>query len=86
MKLQGVPEVEMQYVRQETTRICQAILLEERTKLPEVIDIVHRLGSKRPNNSKPRSILMQFTQQVYSDAVWKAAKKSTYLQTKRSEV
>lgn len=76
----------MQYVRQETTRICQAVLQEERTKLPEVTDIVHRLGSKRPNNSKPSSIIMQFTLRVYRDAVWKAAKKSTYLQTERFEV
>lgn len=52
-------------------------------KFPDVIDTVHRLGQLKENNTRPRAVILQFTLRVYRDAVWKAAKNSTFLQSKK---
>lgn len=83
LRLYGVPEAEKEEnAREETINICQAVLPEHKSKLPDVIDSVHRLGRRKKDNSKPRGIILQFTSRVYRDAVWKAAKKSAYLRDK----
>lgn len=78
LRLNGIPEtVENQQVRLEVIKICQAILPEDKKRLPEVIDTVHRLGTKNPKG--PRSVIIQFSSRVHRAAVWTAAKNSRYL-------
>ena len=57
--------------------ICQAVLPEDKKRLPEVIDTVHRLGTK--NAKGPRSVIIQFSSSIHKAAVWVAAKNSQYL-------
>lgn len=63
--------------------ICQAVLPDFKAKIPDGIDTVHRLGQLKGDDSKPRGIILQFTSRILCDAVWKAAKKSTYLQSNK---
>lgn len=79
LKLYGLPEEANEQVRQEAVKICQAVLPEEKVKLGEAIDVVHRLGKKRQNDSRPRPIILRFVARLYRDAVWRAAKNSAYL-------
>ncbi|CAL8362288.1 unnamed protein product [Gadus morhua 'NCC'] len=75
-----------QNVRQEVIRICQSILPEPKARLPDVIDSVHRLGQPKKDATKPRGIILQFGGRIYRDAdwkAWKAAKKSTFLQSNK---
>lgn len=85
LRLFGVPEADQQDVRQEAISVCQAILPAEKTRLSSLIDTVHRLGRKKEKEprspDKPRGIIIQFTSRVTRDAIWKAAKKSEYLQS-----
>lgn len=83
LRLFGVAENKDQNVRQEVIHICQSILPEHKDKLPDVIDSVHRLGQLKKGATKPRGIIMQFSARIYRDAVWKAAKKSTFLQNNK---
>lgn len=75
LRLNGAPEkIENQQVRIKVIKICQAILPEDKKRLPEMIDTVHRLGA---NNAKgSRSISIQFSSRVHRAAVWAAAKNS----------
>ena len=66
-------------MRQEIIKVCRAILPEEKAKLTDVIDTVHRLGTRRQGDSMPRGFILQFTSRFYKDATWKAAKKSTFV-------
>ena len=71
---------------QEVIRICQSILPEHKARLPDVIDSVHRLGQPKKDATKPRGIILQFGGRIYRDAdwkAWKAAKKSTFLQSNK---
>lgn len=78
LRLNGIPEtVENQQIRLEVIKICQAVLPEDKKRLPEVIDTVHRLGTKNPKG--PRSVIIQFSSRVHRGAVWAAAKNSRYL-------
>ncbi|KAJ0057693.1 hypothetical protein NL108_011915 [Boleophthalmus pectinirostris] len=80
LKLYGVPEtVIKEEVKKDTIRICQSVFPEGKQKLPDVIDIVHRLGKMRENENKPRGIILRFSSRTYRDAVWKAAKNSSFL-------
>lgn len=67
LRLYGVPENKEQDVRTQVMKICQAILPEYKTKLPDAIDTVHRLGQPKKDVSKPRGIIMQFTGRFYRD-------------------
>lgn len=81
LKLHGVPEtVSKEKIKDETIKICQAILPEKKSSLPDVIDTAHRVGKKPENSSKPRGIILQFTSRSTRDAVWKAAKNHPFLQ------
>ena len=44
------------------------------------IEAVHRLGPKRKEQTDSRGILMRFISCALRDAIWKAAKKSSFLQ------
>ncbi len=78
LKLYGLAEKENQDVRREVVQVCQSVLPEAKDKLPDVVDTVHRLGHRKPNNNQPRGIIMQFTSSIYRDAVWRSAKKSAF--------
>lgn len=79
LKLYGLTERDKQDVRQEVIKVCRSVIPEMQDKSPDVVDTVHRIGPKRSNNNQPRGIIIQFTSRIYRDAVWRAAKKSTYL-------
>ena len=79
LRLNGVSElIEKDQVRMEVIRICQAVVPENKKRLPEVIDTVHRLGAKKKDGSA-RSIIIQFSSRVHRAAVWAAAKDCQYL-------
>ncbi|KAJ8002244.1 hypothetical protein DPEC_G00177890 [Dallia pectoralis] len=44
---------------------------------------VHRLGQPKKDATKPREIILLFGACTYRDTVWKAAKKSTFLQNNK---
>jgi len=79
LRLYGVEETEKENIRRKAIEICQAVLPEEKNRLADTIDTVHRLGTKRQNDHRPRGIIIQFIARVCRDAVWKAAKTSPYL-------
>lgn len=81
LKLHGVPEAARENVREEVIRICQEVLPQEKGKLPDAIDIAHRLGSKRLNETRPRAVIIRFVVRRYREAVWKAAKNNPFLQS-----
>ncbi|MEQ2205171.1 hypothetical protein XENOCAPTIV_027483 [Xenoophorus captivus] len=70
----GVAESEKKDVRARVSEICQDLLPEHKTKFAETIDTVHRLGRKRPPDSKPRGIIIQFSTGLCRDAIWKEVK------------
>ncbi len=76
--LYGIPERKRKDVRGRVIDVCQHILPEDKDKLPNVIDTVHRLGRKQPN--KTRGNILQFACSFYRDAVWRAANESTLIQ------
>ncbi|GAA6075855.1 uncharacterized protein LOC107689943 [Tachysurus ichikawai] len=55
LKLYGIPEAAGENVLNEVICICQEVLPQEREKLRDVIDVAHRLGTKRPNESRPQA-------------------------------
>lgn len=79
LKLYGLAEKEKQDVQQEVIQVCRSVLPEAKDKLPDVVDMVHRLGLMKPSNNQPRGVIIQFTSRIYRDAVWRSAKKSTFL-------
>ncbi|KAI7791750.1 hypothetical protein IRJ41_006915 [Triplophysa rosa] len=78
LRLFGVPETYKENIRSEVIRVCGETYPEARSKYPDAVDSVHRLG-KGGDNTRPRAIIMQFTSRVVRDALWKAAKKSQFL-------
>lgn len=72
LKLYGIPESTVD-VKMETIQICQSILPRDQNKLAEAIDIVHRLGKRKPGVSKPRGVILRFLLRIYWDAVWATA-------------
>lgn len=83
LKLYGVRETEAEDVRREVIKICQALLPEEKSRLVDGIEAVHRLGPKRKEQKDSRVIIMKFISRALRDAVWKAAKKSSFLQVNK---
>ncbi|CAI5678548.1 unnamed protein product [Oreochromis niloticus] len=80
LRLYGVPELEKEDVRAKAIEICQTVLPAEKEKLPEVLDIAHRVGKPKQNDPRPRGIIIRFISRRIRDAVWKAAKNNTFLQ------
>ncbi|GAA6091646.1 uncharacterized protein LOC107689943 [Tachysurus ichikawai] len=81
LKLYGIPEAARKNVLDEVIHICQEVLSQEREKLPDVIDVTHRLGTKCPNESRPRVVIIRFVVRRYREAMWKAAKNNPFLQS-----
>ncbi len=79
LRVHGVPENEREDVRGKIVDVCQQLLPDAKDKLPDAVDIVHRLGRKRLHDNKPRGIIVQFTSRFQRDAVWRAAKESVFL-------
>ena len=79
LKLFGLAETRDENVREEVIKICQAVLPEERRKLPDAIDVAHRLGRKKAQETRPRPIIFRFVTRLHRDALWKAAKNCSYL-------
>ncbi len=82
LRLQGLPEDREEAVRARVTSVCQAVLPEEKETLPAAIDVAHRVGKLRQDNTKPRGVIMRFISRRCRDAVRKAAKNNSYLQNK----
>lgn len=80
LRIAGIPE-SVQDIRLEVVKICQNVLPSAKDKLSDVIDVVHRLGKMQQGGPKerPRVTIMQFSVRSYRDAIWKAAKNSSYL-------
>jgi len=78
LRLFGVSENYKEDIRSEVIRICGETYPEAKSKYPDAVDTVHRLG-RRSDNKRPRAIIIQFTSRVVRDALWRAAKKSQYL-------
>lgn len=80
LRIGGIPESAHEDIRLEVVKICQKVLPSAKDKLPEVIDVVHRLGKIQQGGSqRSRATIMQFSVRSYRDAVWKAAKNSSFL-------
>lgn len=79
LRLYGLPEAIKENVREEVIRVCQELLPHEATKLPDAIDVTHRLGTKRANETRPCATIIRFSARRFRDAVWKAAKSSEFL-------
>lgn len=82
LRLHGLPENREENVRALVSTVCQTILPEEKEMLPAAIDVAHRVGKPRQDNTKPRSVIVMFISRRYKEAVWKAAKNNSYLQNK----
>lgn len=82
LRLYGVSEAEKENVRAEVISVCQEVLPSEREKLPDAIDVAHRVGKLRQDNPRPRGIILRFISRQHRDAIWKAAKNSVFLQSK----
>lgn len=83
LRLFGVKEEQQEDTWKVAVEICQATLPECKNQLYDTIDTVHRVGSKRPNNTSPRPIIIQFISRRTRDSLWKAAKTSPFLKENR---
>lgn len=82
LRLHGLTETREEDVRARVISVCQTILPEEKVKLADAVDVAHRVGRPRQDNTKPRGVIMRFTSRRFRNAVWKAAKNSSFLQNK----
>lgn len=80
LRISGIPESAREDIRLEVVKICQNVLPSAKDKLSDVIDVVHRLGKMQQGGAdRPRVTIMQFSVRSYRDAIWKAAKNSSFL-------
>ncbi len=81
LRLTGVPESNQEDVRSRAITIRQEVLPDKRDTLAEHVDTVHHLGRRRQpaEGANPRGIIIQFISRISRDAVWRAAKTSSYL-------
>lgn len=49
--------------------MSQEVLPHEAMKLPDAVDVAHRLGTKRANKTRPRTTIIRFTARRFRDAV-----------------
>lgn len=82
LRLHGLKETTEEDGRAQVVSVCLAILSEEKTKLPDFIDVAHWVGKPRQDDTKPQGVIMRFTARRFRDAVWKAAKNNSFLQNK----
>lgn len=86
LRIYGMQEREREDVRERVIQVCQQLLPDAKDKLSFVVDTVHRLGHKRPAGDKPRGIIFQFTSRFYRDAVWRAAKDSSFIRSNNLKI
>ena len=55
---------------------------QRRVKLPDAIDVAHRVGKQLQDDQRPRGIIIRFISRRHRDAIWKAAKNNNFLQSK----
>ncbi|KAK7879348.1 hypothetical protein WMY93_033871 [Mugilogobius chulae] len=79
LRLLGVKETEKEDARKIAIEICQAVLPEQKKRIRDTIDTVHRVGAKLPNANKSRTIIIQFISRVTRDGLWKPTKTSPFL-------
>lgn len=79
LRIQGLPEKNEEDVRHEIIKICQCLLPQYKDKVPDVVEVAHRLGRKKPGGSIPRGIIFQFTSRFFRDAEWHADKDADFL-------
>lgn len=79
LRLFGLEEKENRDERKEVIKICQALLPEMKNELPSSIDVAHRLGPKKSNDTRPRGIIIRFALRFHRDAIWRSAKHSAFL-------
>ncbi|KAK7904075.1 hypothetical protein WMY93_016682 [Mugilogobius chulae] len=82
LRLHGVPEIEKENVREQVIGVCQQVLPALKEKLPDVIDVAHRVGRRRHDDPKPRGVIIRFISRRHKEELWKAAKNCTFLQAK----
>lgn len=75
LKLHGVREQDGENIRSVTIDNLGKVAPRIQDKLPDVVDMVHRMGKLRYDGS-PRTTIMRFTMIIYRDVVWKEAKES----------
>ncbi|KAL1251967.1 hypothetical protein QQF64_019763 [Cirrhinus molitorella] len=86
LRIYGMQEKEREDVRERVIQVCQQLLPDAKDKLPFVVDTVHRLGRKQSAGDKPRGVIFQFTSRFYRDAVWRAAKDSSFLRSNNLKI
>lgn len=84
LRLFGLPELQGENVRQRVLDVCTSVIPAYADKVSDLTDSVHRLGKIKNSNTagatpKPRGVIIQFTMRHFRDALWKAAKSSTFL-------
>lgn len=84
LKLHGLNESEGENVRKKVIDILQQVAPDVSDLLQVGVDIAHRLGPKQ--DKKNRSIIILFAARRVRDAVWNAARKSKYLQSKQLSI
>lgn len=79
LRLVGVPENDQENVKARVIQICQKTVANENIQIAEGIDIVHRINKRDHTKKTPRNIIVQFLSRTVRDALWRAAKQSTFL-------
>ena len=82
LRLQGVPEAHGENPREKVIAVCQEVLPAMKERMHEIIDVAHGVGRKRPDDPRPRDIIMRFVWRHHKEELWKSAKNCAFLQAK----
>ncbi|CAL1606398.1 unnamed protein product [Knipowitschia caucasica] len=80
LRLHGVTETRDENVREKAIAVCQEVLPTIKDKMRDIIDVAHRVGKKRGDDPRPRSIIIKFVWRHHKEDLWKAAKTCAFLQ------
>lgn len=84
LRLYGLAEKKDEDIKQKVMDICCSIIPQEKSKITQQIDIVHRLGRKSGENAAvSRTVIIQFVSRSTRDLLWKAAKECAQLKEKK---
>ncbi|XP_016369751.1 ectonucleoside triphosphate diphosphohydrolase 2-like [Sinocyclocheilus rhinocerous] len=81
LRLYGLAEQEGENVKQRVIDICRAVVPEAADNFPHHIEVVHRVGRK--SAEKVRPVILRFTARSAKELLWKSAKGSEYLQSRK---
>lgn len=81
LRLYGLPEQVGENVKLRVIEVCQAVIPEAKKSVHDHIDISHRIGRKEPNRARPT--IIRFSSRSTKELVWKKAKMSEYLKTRK---